>query len=155
MGEIDPRKLVDQELKIIRRIFDEQKTVEPMVVLIKDEGRVFTPVSFMNNEHKDIVSEGIKALVGLTDPDVVIYMAEAWCVRGDKDMRIDGIVPSEHPERTEMIIVRIEFKTGQKYDCIADITREKGIASLTEFTIIPGDCSMGRFVDFYPTGKAN
>jgi hypothetical protein len=154
MGDVASRMFVDLELKLIRYIFDRSKCIEPMIVLVKGDGRTVTPLSFQNDDQKDIVTEGIKVLVKMTDPDIVVYMCEACCVkRTSKD--IDELRPSDHPNRIEMVIVRIEFKTGEKYDCSANIIRKEEEVLLSEFEVLPGEYTMGRFVDFYPIGKAN
>src|SRR5260370_3136367 len=75
---MEPRQFVDQELKFITEIFNIQKEVYPMVILLKDDNRYQVPVNFANNARKDIISQGIKDLVKKSEPDVVIFVAEAW-----------------------------------------------------------------------------
>jgi hypothetical protein len=152
---MNPREAVDLELNLITQVFDKQKVVHPMVVFIKDDRRTIAMVEFHSDAHKDMMSEGIKQLVRESMPDLVIYTAEAW--RAFVPEYIEGVTPRPalHPDRVEVIIARIEFKTGEKYDCEAKILREKGQARLDKFEIMPGGMSMGRFVDFFPIGRTN
>ena len=156
MGDVTSRQFVDLELKLVRHIFNDQKCIEPMVVLVKGDTRTLTPVMFQNgdDDSKDIVSEGIKVLVRMFNPDAVVYMCEAWGVKSTK-YDLNEVRPSEHPNRIELLMVRIEFKTGEKYDCSANIIRKEKEVLLSDFEIIPGETTMGRFVDFYPIGKVN
>jgi hypothetical protein len=151
-----PSEFVTQELGLIRQTFDQLKVLNPMVVFIKDDRRTIIGVEFHNDAHKDVMSEGIKELVKRSMPDIVIYSAEAW-MAVMKEYK-EGITPPprNHPDRIEIVVVRVEFKTGEKYDCSAKILREKGKAWLDKFDINPdGGMSMGRFVDFYPVRRMN
>src|ERR1700758_3695723 len=73
-----PKDFVDIELKIINKIFEFQKEIYPMVVLIKDDKRYQIPVQYSSSAQKDIISQGIKDLVKTSEPDIVVYVAEAW-----------------------------------------------------------------------------
>jgi hypothetical protein len=152
---MNPREAVDLELKLITQVFDTQKVVHPMVVFVKDNQRTIAMAEFHSDIHKDMMAEGIKQLVKESMPDIVIYTAEAWALRV-KEYK-EGVTPrpSVHPDRVEVVVARIEFKTGEKYDCEAKIIREKGQARLNKFEIMPGGMSMGRFVDFFPIGRTN
>jgi hypothetical protein len=155
MVEIIPREFVDQELMLIEHVFNQQNVVHPMVVFVKDDMRSAVMAEFRNDLHKEILSQSIKELVKRSEPDIVIYAAEAWAVNVPE--YIEGVTPrpTVHPDRIEVIIVRIEFKTGEKYDCQANIIREKGNPHLSKFEVLPGGMSMGKFVDFYPVTRMN
>jgi hypothetical protein len=150
-----PRELVDQELILIEKTFNMQKVLNPMVVFIKDNHRSIIMAEFHNDAHKDMVSQGIKDLVKINGPDIVIYSAEAWStvVKEYKE----GVTPrpAYHPDRIEIVVAQIEFKTGEKYSCQAKILREKGKAWLDKFDVMQGGMSMGRFVDFFPITRMN
>src|SRR6516225_4205769 len=75
---MEPREFVEQELALIRQVFEMQKEIYPMVILVKDDRRFQMPVYFHSSAQKDIVAQGIKDLVKKSEPDVVVYMAEAW-----------------------------------------------------------------------------
>jgi hypothetical protein len=152
---ITPREFVDQELMLMGHVFNEQNVIHPMVVFVKNGQRSAVMAEFRNDLHKEILSESIKELVKRSEPDVVIYAAEAWTVNVPK--YTEGVTPRPmyHPDRVEVIIVRIEFKTGEKYDCQASIIRERGKPRLSKFEVLPGGMTMGRFVDFYPVTRTN
>lgn len=151
---LEPKDFVDIELKIINMMFEAQKEIYPMVVLIKDDKRFQVPVSYSNSAHKDIVSQGIKDLVRTSDPDVVVYVAEAWTkvIQGKLDRLPTNI--AQDPERIEIVTVQIEFKTGEKYGCSAQILRD-GVPHLSKFEVNPFDLSFGRFTDFFPIKRFN
>jgi GTP cyclohydrolase FolE2 len=155
MVEITPREFVDQELMLIEHVFNQQNVVHPMVVFVKDDQRSAVMAEFRNDLHKEMLSEGIKELVKRSDPDVVIYAAEAWAAFVPDSEYTEETRAFNHPNRVEVIIVRIEFKTGEKYDCSANIIRERGKPRLSKFEVLPGGLSMGRFVDFFPVTRMN
>jgi hypothetical protein len=155
MAEITPREFVDQELMLMEHVFNQLNVIHPMVVFVKDNRRTGVMAEFRNDLHKEMLSQSIKELVKRSDPDIVIYAAEAWVTIQSEYIEGVTIRPMYHPDRIEMVIVRIEFKTGEKYDCSAKIIREKGKPHLDKFEVLPGGLSMGRFVDFFPVNRMN
>jgi hypothetical protein len=153
---MEPREFVAKELKMVELMFTTQKEIYPMVVLIKDNERFAVPVSYKNAAHKDIVSQGIKDLVKGSEPDIVIYMAEAWTkiIKDKLDRLPTGIAPND-PDKYEIIVVQIEFKSGEKFGAEAKIIREEQKVYLEPFKLIDADFSMGRFVDFFPIKRVN
>lgn len=146
-----PRELVEMELQIINLMFEERQEIYPLVIFIKDDQRFGIPAAAENNVHKDIIEQGIKDLVKKSQPDIVIYMAEAWVVIvKNKADRLPILPPRENPDRLEIVLVQIEFKTGEKFSCDAEILRNGDIAKLNKFNIQDGGVSMGRFMDFFP-----
>src|SRR6516225_3586686 len=106
---MEPREVVDQELSIISATFAVQKAIEPMAVLIKDDRRFGVNAYYENDAHKEIVSQGIKDLVKRFDPDIVIYMAEAYTkvIKGKRGVIPARISPSDL-EAIEIVTVQIE-----------------------------------------------
>jgi hypothetical protein len=153
--KMTPHEHVMLELKIINKMFDELKVIQPMVVFIKDDNRIAVAAEFHSDIHKDIVSQGIKDLVAKSEPDVVIYVAEAWAVTLPSGFFQNYPRPADHKDRVEIICAQIEFKTGEKYSCSAKILREGGNARLDKFEISKGGMTMGRFVDFFPVKNVN
>jgi hypothetical protein len=153
---MEPREFVNQELKIIEGIFFARKQINPMVILIKDDRRYPMPVNYQNTAHKEIVSQGIKDLVKRSEPDVVVYMAEAWTkfIRGNLDRLPTSILPTDL-DKEEIIAVQIEFKSGEKFGAEARIIREGNRAYLEPFKVLDASLSMGRFVDFFPVRRIN
>jgi hypothetical protein len=151
---MDPREFVDQELSLISAMFAIQKVVKPMVVLIKDDKRFAVPVYYQNIAHKEIVAQGIKDLVKNSEPDVVIYMAEARTkiIQGITSELPSSISPHD-PQAWEIVNVQIEFRTGEKFGCDAKINRDQGITRLEKFEVHDATRSIGRFADFFPITK--
>lgn len=154
MAEVTPRDFVDQELRLIEKVFNQAQVLRPMFILVKGADRALVPAAFQNTIHKDLISEGVKDLVKISDPDIVIFAAEAWTATVP-DLNYRGPSPAERPDRIEIIQLRIEFKTGEKFDCQANILREKGVARLSPFRVESGGLAMGRFVDFFPIKSTN
>lgn len=153
---MEPREFVDKELKMVELMFIAQKEIYPMVTLIKENERHPMPVSYRNAAHKDIVSQGIKDLVKKFEPDVVVYMAEAWTkIIKDKFDRIPIAIAADDPDKYEILCVQIEFKTGEKFGAEAKIIRAENKVHLEPFTVKESDWTMGRFVDFFPVKRVN
>ncbi len=152
---MEPREFVEQELVLINQLFDVQKEIYPMAVLVKGDDRYQIPVHYSSSAHKDIVSQGIKDLVRRAEPDVVVYVAEAWMkIIRNKSDRLPWN-SADDPDKIEIVNVQIEFKTGEKFGCTARINREDGPVHLDKFEINNDDFSMGRFVDFFPIKRTN
>jgi hypothetical protein len=153
---MEPHEFVEQELKLIHQVFDIQKEIYPMVILIKDDKRYQVPISYTSAAHKDIVSQGIKDLVKRSDPDVVIFAAEAWTkIIRDKNDRIPIAVSPSDPDKIEILVVQIEFRSGEKFGCEARIIQHQDTRLLDKWKIMDCDRSMGRFVDFFPIKRLN
>ena len=150
--ETEPRKQVEIELQLITTLFLQQKCVYSMAVLVKEDRRTMLLLPFNNEIQKDLASAALKDLVIRADPDIVVYVAEAWSahVKPEELKNPNYTRPSERPDRIEIIAVQIEFKTGEKYSCHADIVRNGDSVKLKEFEYIADQNSMGKFVDFYP-----
>ena len=151
-----PRDIVDVELKAVRWLFDTQKEIAPMVVFINGTEHSMLPLSFENDYEKDLASDVIRRLVKEMEPDGVIYMSEAWTlnIKSDKVPK-DLPRPSESKDRIEVVIVSIEFKTGEKFSCQARIQRAENSVTLGEFDVSENYTLMGRFVDFFPPKRLN
>jgi hypothetical protein len=145
-----PQEIVQEELAIITRFFNREKEMDTIFILVNDDFHVSLPVIFNNTTEKDHASIRLRQLTAEAMPDYVIYVSEAWtvCVEDeDKD-----IPPSEHPDRIEIVLVTIEFKTGEQFLCTANIKRDNDTVQLEEFQVKPNPRSnTGRFMNFYPT----
>lgn len=145
---MDIEKSVEYELSLITQLFDHQKEIYPFVVLVKEERRYQIPANTSNAANKDIVSQGIKDLIKKTQPDLVVYCAEAWMnVVTDKLDRIKKQFQTEH---IEIVLVHIEYKTGEKFGRAARIKRNGQSARLAKFQPMGDDLTQGRFMDFFP-----
>lgn len=147
---ISPRNFVKQELEVIRRLFGKVGSAPNLFACEKDGERVLFPIgNYRDSREKELMFQTLKMLVKELMPDVVIYMSEAWSVKLTKPSIAVLLPPSKHPNRVEVLIVQIEFKTGEQYSCMAEILRD-GKPRLAEFEV--SNCMMysSRFVDFYP-----
>ncbi|HEY1249065.1 MAG TPA: hypothetical protein VGE97_08770 [Nitrososphaera sp.] len=150
-----PRELVDAELGLINLMFEKQHEIYPMCVIVKDHERYLIPVSLPNNARKDVIAQGIRDLVKRSNPDIVIFVAEAWVTIVKSKLDRMQIPPYSH-EKVEMISAHIEFKTGEKYGCEARIIREPGkLPRLEKFDVTDGKYDMGRFCDFFPIERTH
>jgi hypothetical protein len=148
-----PREFVEDELRHIRNMWDVEKALNATCIFIKDDERAILPCMFRNDMEKEIYSAGIKVMVKETEPDVVVYWCEAWGLTARPE-DIDNVPrPSTHKDRIEILMVQIEFKSGEKFGCSADIIRTNKEVKLSEFEVYDAADAMGRFVDFYPVRK--
>lgn len=150
---MQPREFVDKELKLVTEAFNIMKELSPTVFFIKNDNRVTIPANFNSDAQKDIVSQGIRELVKGTMPDIVIYVSEAWAVvtkDPEKEIR-----PMFNPKRIEVLVVQIEFKSGEMFGCSANIIRDGKEPRLGEFRIIDNKMDTGRFTNFFPPKSVN
>jgi hypothetical protein len=150
-----PREFVDKELKIVNFMFNQLKEISPMFVLCKNDDRFQIPARFNSQVHKEIILQGIKDLVKKSEPDIVVFMAEAWVTIVKEGL--DGtVIPGSVQNRVEILMVAIEFKTGEKYGCEAKIIREENKPPrLEQFEVYDSRLSMGNFCDFFPAKRLN
>jgi hypothetical protein len=148
------RDVINHALGNVRDLFNVRKGIGAFCVIMKDDRETFIPVSFSNDAQKDMVSMGIKDLVKRSNPDAVVYASEAWSRILSKEESLTNITrPSEHKDRVEMVMVQIEFRTGEKFGCSAKIIRTGSDVRLSDFEIFDAQNTMGRFVDFYPVAE--
>jgi hypothetical protein len=151
---ITPQTIVKTELAIIKQVFDEEGKLDTTFVVVQDGAHISIPLILMPSTDRDRVSKTLRDLTAQVMPDFVIYISEAWCAIVS-DNKCD-LPPSKHPDRVEIVIVTIEFKTGERFLCTANIKRENNTARLEEFEI-KTDLSLGttgRFMNFYPKVSA-
>jgi hypothetical protein len=142
---------IDHAIRIVTKLFNDCKYIDTFCILIKDGREAYIPVKFSNDAQKEIISAGIKELVKISDPDTVVYASEAWARIVPKEEDLTNLIPPrEHKDRVEIVMMQIEFRTGEKFGCSADIIRSELDTKLGEFKIYDAKHSMGRFVDFYP-----
>jgi len=146
-----PRAFVKQELKLVQEMFNVQKSIGPMFIMIRNNQRDVILIDTANDSDKDIASLTLKEIVKMTKPDIVVYMSEAWALYLPKGTNFEDVTrPMFNPDRIEQLVVQIEFKTGEKFGCSANILRDKGEVKLSEFEIMDAKLSTGKFVDFFP-----
>lgn len=120
------------------------------LIFLKGDERFVMPCHLGDADHREIVSRGIKDLVEKAQPDVVIFMAEAWIAKFDIDLIRQGRLVRDSRQRQEVVSVQIEFKTGEKFARCAEIKRIKNHVILGRFTNLGINETVGRFMDFYP-----
>jgi len=147
---IDTKRFVDAELMLVRKLFDTRKEVVPMFVLVRGARHDMVPVMFADDNEKDAVADAVREIVKTIEPDIVLFMCEAWTYQAKEYDPQTSIRPSLHKDRVEVVTVTVEFKTGEKYMCMANIKRSKDKVSLGEFSVTDGQQNVGRFADFYP-----
>jgi hypothetical protein len=148
------QETIDHAIGLITNFFNKFKYLNAFCLLIKNDKITCVPLSFSNDIQKDIMSAGIKELVKRSDPDTVVYACEAWSIHASKEEDLDMMIrPSERQDRVEIVMIQIEFRTGEKFGCSADIIRTESSARLGDFKIMDAKYSMGRFADFYPVAE--
>lgn len=151
----DIQGFITIELVLLSSLFEVQKGINPFAIIVKGEDRFLVPLTYKNATHKDIVSQGLKDLVRTMEPDAIVYAAEAWIklVKSVNDEMPTSL--ADDPDRGEILMVQIEFKSGEKYSCMANIIREKEDVKLSQFDIKSSEPISGRFCDFYPPRTLN
>ncbi len=130
------KKLHDHYAHAAISIFNDEKEVVPQCFLIGVDGdgnvtdTEATPAKqmqmfFGSERGKDIfalfpkemlddtheVHQITKKLLGFA-PTVIVQVNEAWMRYAKKDALYDGVAPSQHPDRKEVILISIHTRTG-------------------------------------------
>ena len=124
------------------------KELPPALLILTDKGVGVLPAGeFMGSvEGKDALAEIISKL--RVETDLFCFITEAWVVKqDDKGQRDLGCAPSEHPDRTEQVMLTIYEGTSVEM-WVAPILRSGELVELREWENISRDVQMsGRFMD--------
>jgi hypothetical protein len=134
--DMTPRDLVNNLLQYVTQEFYQHKGIQSTFIFIKNANQTEMPVQLGNEIHKNNMDITIKDLVRRSEPDAVVFISEGWTRE---------LVNSP----TELVVVHIEFKTGEKFGCTAQITRADKLL-LGQFEVHDAANDMGLFMDFYP-----
>ena len=123
------------------------KELPPALLILTDKGVGVLPAGeFMGSiAGKNALAEIISTLRVQTD--LFCFITEAWVVKQDEGNLDLGCAPSEHPDRTEQVMLTIY--EGTKVEMwVAPILRSGELVELREWEQMPNSVKMtGRFMD--------
>jgi len=139
----------------VTKEMEETGSVPLKAVLVRGDSEVI-PVLFAGL-NKEQVYQALKRVVRDVDPDVVYVISESWVVTANKDIpneEADLIVPSEHPDRVEVVVIQELTPTGTCF-MRADIEEVSGRRCIGEFEEIdvPYSLMKGPLADIFPEEK--
>jgi len=139
------RKLAEQAMKVASDEFEEKGRLTMPIWLIATEHEFFvvgTP--FEGEASKNAVAALIKKEFGEKAVRLA-FVSESWLRTMGIDEKDDGIAPSDHPDREEVIIVVAEDINGQALHIHRKIERSEGMVTLLPPEVIEGPSVGGRF----------
>lgn len=142
---------------------------EPMAFLLDAErrpsgepipgghGLISTIISSMDSEEeKNEVSLLLQSTLAMTNADAIVFVSEAWMVRPSSKDPIPSIMPSQHPDRYEVVMLSIEHRVVGAALYEAKIVRNGKKATLGEIGTFGFDGkSVGRFATFFKKADAS
>lgn len=147
------REAAEAAMKVASELFEELGTVSPVWIIDKPDGSAIVHGEFYGDETKDAAAAAIRQQFGAAATRI-IFISEAW-VRVMKGPH-DGIPPSEHPDRIEIIHLMAEDRGGKQVSIHRVIDRSSGEAKLLPPEVDEYSFIGGRFASFFQrTEKAH
>lgn len=129
------------------RIFKETGEVLPMWHAIDGDGEhMLIPTPWNSQEEKETVVEGLRALFAIAKVQRYAMVCEAWIVeiKTSDISEVYNTIPSEHPDRREVIRIIVEDRNGKTLSGQYYILRpEHGPPTLSPFQRHPDDFDFG------------
>lgn len=139
------RKLAERAMQVASDEFEEKGRLTMPIWLIATEHEFFvvgTP--FEGEASKNAVAALIKKEFGEKAVRLA-FVSESWLRTMGKDEKYDGIAPSDHPDREEVIVVIAEDVNGQVLHIQRKIERSEGGVTLLPVEVKECQGIGGRF----------
>lgn len=150
------QEVMDMMRSFVEKSYDPKEMMLPMWTLIAEDGTVIPIMTpFTNDTEKEITSLIIKKLVKENHGVRLGFLSETWMVSQAEAPELThenakDIVPSEHPQRREGILLLVEDKFGKHLSGWYEIKRDdKGNGSLSPFRSGIFDNVSGRFGEMF------
>lgn len=116
MSNLD--NLVSLTMQVIEKRYEEDASqIEPLVYAYKDDQLIDDlPLDFDNESMKDLSAAAARSWITLLEADAAVFVSEAWVAeypKGAKDNLGEQVMPSQHPNRVEIVIVTAQAKGRQ------------------------------------------
>lgn len=117
-------QLLDTTQKSAQHIFDLEGMIRPLVLMITDRGvePVVVP-PFSSTEEKYQAFHAIRLLLAKVNAHQYASIIEAWYVETPQIEDLNGLPPSQHPDRKEGVFIYVEERGGQNRAALFDIVR--------------------------------
>lgn len=99
--------------------------LRPMIIFEAATGKIeVVPVSFDGEEEKQMLCHRLRLMFSLLDVQRYVFFSESWAA-SYKDMNEvhNGLMPSERPDRVEVIMTVAADKTGTKIGSTLELVR--------------------------------
>jgi hypothetical protein len=142
------REASEAAMKTASELFERTGSVSPIWLIEMPEGEndVIVSGEFTGNASKNAIAAAIREKFGGTATRI-IFISEAWI----REMKgpYDGIAPSEHPDRIEVIHLVGEDRDGGQVSISRTIDRSSGTAKLLPPEVSEGTIFRGRLASFF------
>jgi len=141
-----------------RKNLEDDGDITPTFFVSKDDRLAIIGAPFSNDEEKEQAVMAVRKACSQMDADWVFYISEAWMVKRDteEEMR-SGLMPSQDPERIEVVMFNLQTKGGVNYWATAEqILHTDGSKTFSEVKMEKmGDSMKGLFMDLLTAPKTN
>lgn len=97
---------VTQDLAFATQMMNEYGSLDHMVIGYKEDGgRIGAILRCENSQQKDIAAMVLRLVFALEDVECYTHMSEAWMATAPNPDEIKNIVPSEDPNRVEIVTI--------------------------------------------------
>ena len=140
------REAAEAAMKVASGLFETQGSVSPIWLIDTPEGNTIVHGEFTGDASKDAIADAIRQKFGATATRI-IFISEAWM----REMKgpFDGIRPSEHPDRYEVIHLVAEDASGGQLSIRRIIDRSSGTAKLLPSEVHEYQLTEGRLASFF------
>lgn len=147
------REAAEAAMDVASKLFEEFGRLSPVWLIDHPDHNTIVHGEFHGDESKDAIAAGIREKFGATATRI-IFISEAWlrCMKGP----YDGIAPSQHHDRIEVIHLIAEDRGGKQISIHRIIDRSSGEAKLLPPEVDEYSFIGGRFASFFQrTEKAH
>lgn len=108
----DAKSFAEAIMDHVEKIFLKVGNLQPTAILLHGDQATVIALTFENTEQKDLVSGFVRDMSSELGAHAVGFAAESWLAsikEEDKDKALD-VIPSEHPDKKEVIFVTATWK---------------------------------------------
>lgn len=141
------REAAESVMELASKLFEDDGRVGPHWMISTPDNMIIVKTEFTGNTSKDMALDVIKQKFG-SIATRIIFVSECWMrsIEGPND----GIPPSQHPDRKEMIHLIAEDRDGEQLVLSRIIERDKdGVPTLLAIEAPNYKCVDGRFASFF------
>jgi len=104
----------------------------PMFFIKSKKGIAVVGTPFNDSDSKDMATAGIRMLCESSDADFFIFVTEGWARQVDDPKKWDGVMPSQSPDRKEVLLIMVNLRDGTVFQRSFGIKRSGSKVSFAD-----------------------
>jgi hypothetical protein len=146
----------EQEVKLAKQqfeLFRARGDVAPLARISTPDGAEEVCVLAFGNDAQEREALLIR-LVEEHDATRIVFFTDTWTRVVPKDMEYDGVRPSQHPDRTEAMLLYVLTKDTEQVGCYPYTVERRHSGRVTKNVVVWGESTTSEDGDFVGTHQA-